>query len=323
MATMNITAGGPWVQSVTLQYEQASTADIGVINFVDAPGADGTVTKTIARGTTGGFNIKVVPMNGFTGQVVLAVGPITKVGGGEDVSGKIIASNMPQTLTIPSGATEVPATVQFTVNDDATLSGLYQFTVSGHDTSNPNATLAPADWGRINVPAVTGETIALTLTIPVEGGKPTDTTLPHPRFTLRLYNSAAKVYEKTDIATDAQDQAVITATRIEIPNGTYTAYARSTRHLWAKATVPATLVIDVAHSTYGITFPTLKAGNLDANNRINSLDLPPWMNDYGKTIAGLLGDLNNDDKVNVLDVAFIFGLDHYGAWGDQMPDETR
>jgi len=429
MATMDVTAGGPWVQSVTLQYKQASTADIGVINFVDTPGADGTVTKTIAHGTTGSFDIKVTPLNGFSGQVVLSVGPITKVGSGEDVSGKIIASNMPQTLTIPSGATDVPATVQFTVNDDETLSGLYRFTISGHDTSNENATLVPADWGRINVPESTGlfglaitpatqtvvkgqsttytitltrssgftgtvtlgdniatifgagvtasysdgslsgadtgsiltvatttsatptdaktftvtgqatdqpdqiataqlsivtsdQAITLSLTIPVEpaaSGKSADNTLPS--FTLRLYNGLTKTYEKTNFTTNAQNQASVTATRTEIPNGTYTVYARSNRHLWGKST-QTNLVID-ATASYTLTFPTLKAGNLDTNNRINSLDLPPWMNDYGKTIAGLLGDLNNDGKVNVLDVAFIFGLDHYGAWGDQLPDETR
>jgi hypothetical protein len=139
-----------------------------------------------------------------------------------------------------------------------------------------------------------------------------------------LYNGLTKTYEKTDIATDAQNHVNVTAARTGtngIPNGTYTAYARSTRHLWSKST-QANLVID-ATASYTLTFPTLKAGNLDTNNRINSLDLPPWMNDYGKTIAGLLGDLNNDGKVNVLDVAFIFGLDHYGAWGDQLPDETR
>ncbi|MFA5010284.1 MAG: hypothetical protein WC553_03645 [Patescibacteria group bacterium] len=434
MASADITATDqPWVQSVTLQYTAADTTTIGVINFVDPAGTDGNVTKSIPRGGTGSFDIKITPMNDFVGQAVIRISAITQVGGnGDDVTGQILAIDIPQTVTIPTGITEVTTTVHFTVANDPTLSGVYQFELSGYDTQNSNAILTPTALGRINISGETGpfsleitptttevirgqsttyditltraddftgtvtlshnlatifgtgvtgtffddntlsgsdtsatltvtttnsaaltdaqlftvtgaatnqsdqiataqlaiissdDALTLTLTIPVEGGLPTDLTKPHPRFTVRIYDGLINKLERVGLSANAQGKVVLTTTRTTLPDKTYTIYARTTRHLWGKSTTPATLIIDSAHDSYTVTFPTLQAGDLDTNNKVNMQDISidqTWAK-YGQTLLDALGDFNNDGKININDISFITNF-NYGKWGDQLPDETR
>ncbi len=178
--------------------------------------------------------------------------------------------------------------------------------------------------------------ITLNLTMPVEEISPETFTgsLVHPLFALRLYNSTtnAKIYENLNfpgtLNTDRTKYTkALTVTRATspssaysvLPNGTYSVYIRSDRHLWSKFATD--LTIDNAHDTYGITFPTLKVGNVDENNKINMVDFNKISPDYGKEAVNLLGDLNNDGKVNMQDLDWI--IKNFALWGTQLPDEIR
>lgn len=426
----------PWVEKVGLMYDPGDVNSIGMINITDP--SDGT--KTIDRGLSGTFNITVTPASGYSGTVALAVGPITLVGGnGQAIT--TITHEFSETSFELANNVAKPVTLTFTVPNDPTLSGVYRFDITGHDTTNTSRILSPATDGQINIPttstpvtlavtpasnsaikggaAVTytvtaarssgtflgsialtsnigtvfgtgvtasfnptsinftandvaspgspilsktstltvtaqdtatvteaktftvngaianlpdvtataqlaiitsADAITLNLSIPVEGGKPADANAPHPKFTLRLYNGLVRTLEKTGLSTNAQNNVAVTLTRTELPAGTYTAYARSTRHLWSKST-QANVVID-ATTTKDLTFPTLKVGDVDVNNKINMQDLSLIWVDYGKTLLGLLGDFNNDGKINITgDVSYI--LQHYSLFGDKLPDETR
>ncbi len=316
----------PWVQSVTLEYTSDTSVGIGTIEFLNPPVGG----KDIPKGTSDNtFRIKVTPpIPTYSGSIVVEAKIVNKLTR-EETAG--ITSQIPNPVVFSStGAREIPITIN-NINVDATTPvTVYEIVLSGGgyaiggDKAYINVTTPPID------PSVT-----LNLTIPVEEISPTtfiDSSV-HPLFTLRLYNSTTdtKVYESLNFAgTISADKTkytkTVTATRATLPNstysvlpnGTYSVFIRSNRHLWSK--LENNLIINT-DNIYGITFPALKVGNVDENNKINMVDFNIISPYYGQTMANLLGDLNNDGKVNMGDLDWI--IKNFALWGSQLPGEIR
>lgn len=267
-------------------------------------------TQAVVKGQSINYTITVVRHTPFAGTITLTTSDIAAT------FGTGVTATLSDTTLTALETTSI-LTIATTANAQAPQTG--SFTVNGQADGETDQVAS----GQLSIVAAE-DALTLTLTIPVEGGKPTDTTLLHPRFSVKIYDSTTGQLARTGLATDAQNRLTIVATRAELPSKTYTIYARSDRHLWSKSTVPATLVIDDTTAVYNITFPTLKAGDLDANNKVNNNDLnidDTWSK-YSQMIPGLLGDFNNDGKINMADLSFIVNF-NYSLWGDRLPDEIR
>ncbi len=332
MSSTDLNLYEPSVTSITLNYTSGTIPpvdpdNIGTIALTDLVGTDGKITQTINCGESKTFGLKITPTN-FSGTVVLSVSPITKVSDSTVVSTITSQFDPSSQVTFLTGDIEKTATVRFTVAGGTSV-GLYKFTITGHKLDDTSKVLISDTRGQIQVDTctTTPSNITLNLTIPVEEVSPETFagSLVHPLFTLRLYNPTtnAKVYENLNfpgnLSTDrTQYTKALTVTRTELPNNTYSAYIRSDRHLWSKSTANLTINND---NIFGITFPTLKVGNVDENNKINMVDFNKISPDYGKEFVNLLGDLNNDGKVNMQDLDWI--TKNFALWGNQLPDEIR
>jgi hypothetical protein len=322
-----------------LEYTPNTTVGLGVIELLgwqDAPNRE--VVKDITQGTSGNLTLLVTaPADQSTGSVDVTV----------HIEGTtlITAQVVPNPVLI-TGATQ-QAVITFNV-DPATPIAKYTFTFSGHKSGDEGIAYGVAGGGKgyINVVAPPIDpSITLNLTIPVEEGT-NPTTFPgrtRPQFTIRFYNGLTKTYEKTNIAgslvsgDNTKYTATVTAPRIALsnepysglPNGAYSVFIRSDRHLWKKfvtvdTTDTDTITID-SSTNYEITFPILKIGDLQADNQINGIDMTWLLPDYlmRRVFPNLLGDLNNDGKVNGMDVSWMFGLNHFYFWGDKLSNGTN
>lgn len=308
----------PWVQSVALEYTSSAPTNQSVTLSITP-----ATNSVVKGGASAVYTVTATRISTFIGTVALSNNIATIFGGGVTTSFNPASISFSESDVILPGGPVLTKTSLLTVtaSDTATATSAKTFTVTGTITGQPSAT-ATASLAILDASTA----ITLDLTIPVEETAPANfATLTRPRFTLRLYNGLTKAYEKTSIAgtainaTKTEYTAAVTATRAELPNGTYSAYIRSDRHLWSR--FPSLLVIDTASDLYGLTFPALKVGNVDENNKINMIDFNAISPDYGKDIANLLGDLNNDGTVNIADLNWI--ITNFALWGSQLPDETR
>jgi hypothetical protein len=224
-----------------------------------------------------------------------------------------------------SGGNSDPVQSVLSINtpSSAQVTSAKDFTVTGTVANSSPAIIQTGTASMSIVDAA--NTTVLHVTIPLETGtkpsNPNDYAQHiHPNFTLRVYSGTSMVTEKVGFHTDPYNKADVVLTT-KLQPGTYQVYARTTRHLWKKATTPsAGLVIAAndADNEYDLGWPTagLPSSDYSSNNIVDLFDYQ-YLFPYDQTGADLLADVNNDGRVDFFD--FTYMLPKFGLLGDWLP----
>ncbi len=189
------------------------------------------------------------------------------------------------------------ATINFKVLRVATASAVtFSFTAGATNDSNVTTRLNPTDV----LETVTNGSFALvppdvtaTIRLQLQGRTNHSTTATN----LKIFQTgtATKVFEKADIVTDAAGNASVTISGVAPGNYDY------------KIKVNGYLVKAITNvalsSPLTLDFGALKAGDLDNNNVVNSLDFSLLISKWG--LSDILADINQDGIVNTVDFSFL------------------
>jgi len=286
--------------------------------------------QTVGKGGTVVYHINVNRVSTYTGTIALTTNIQSPTVFGTDITSAVFSPNsitFDNTDVIVPGGPVLTKTATLTIAASANpilLDTSKTFTVTGTDGGLPTPNVATATSNL----TIAANTIILSVTIPLEPDtKPQDAEkyarTTHPNFSLRVYASNSvnpPVAQAVGFHTNTNNQANVVIPML--PNGTYTVYARTTRHLWKKSTDPA--VLTIPSTSYNLVFPALPAGNLDENNTINVLDYSAFTQNIGQSGDDLLGDINNDNGISSVDynffINFFNGFWKYMMNGDPLPD---
>lgn len=294
-----------------------------VVNIVEA-------NQTVARGGTTTYNISVTRASSYIGNIALMTNIRTVGVYGSDIESAIFVPTPivfgPGDVVVPGGPI-LTKTATLTIQASANATQLDQdktFSVTGSDGTNSSS-----DTATLRIAA---NTMTLHVTIPLEAGtKPVDPTkyaqVQNPNFSLRIYSGASRMGQDVNFHTNTLDQANVVIPALQ--PGTYQVYARTTRHLWKKATTPSAGLVVVAGTTeYTLGWPTtgLPASDYAPDNIISALDYPAVGGHINETGDDLLGDVNNDGIISSLDYSFMINLFNnafkFNLTGDPLPDSN-
>jgi hypothetical protein len=266
---------------------------------------------SVARSQAGKYFFVVAPLNGFTGQVEVALQSLTLPAGVTSSD----AQSYPRTLTFNSSAVQ-QVELNLAAGADAQLGDInFKVVISivnGSskelaDTENLKVTITNGQGGgggsedcadlSCDSPAFT-----LNLTMPFEEGPTHKTDWP-----LRLAvtkNVPAVVVFHQAVTTNAQNQATINIPAKRFRIGTvYMPYAWSLKHLPVKATSQA-FTLTANTTAVNVTIPKLLAGDINEDGDVNFADQVRFANEF-VVKTGLTADFNNDGDVNFADFQFI------------------
>lgn len=189
------------------------------------------------------------------------------------------------------------ATINFKVLRVAAASAVtFSFTAGATNDSNVTTRVNPADI----LETVTNASFALvppdvptTIRLQLQGRTNHLTTATN----LKIFQTgtSTKVFEKADITTDASGNATITISGVSSGNYDY------------KIKVNGYLIKAIVNSPLSnpltLDFGVLKAGDLNNDNIVNSLDFSLLIAKWG--LSDILADINQDGIVNTVDFSFL------------------
>jgi hypothetical protein len=264
------------------------------------------------------YYVTVTPASTFVGTINLTSDVSTVFPTG------VTGTFNPAAVNFSSGNSDpVQSVLSINTPSSAQVTSAKDFTVTGTVANSSPAIIQTGTASMSIVDAA--NTTVLHVTIPLETGtkpsNPNDYAQHiHPNFTLRVYSGTSMVTEKVGFHTDPYNKADVVLTT-KLQPGTYQVYARTTRHLWKKATTPsAGLVIAAndADNEYDLGWPTagLPSSDYSSNNIVDLFDYQ-YLFPYDQTGADLLADVNNDGRVDFFD--FTYMLPKFGLLGDWLP----